>query len=293
MDSLLSFIDIQGLISTIASFIPQVIAALIIFFVFRTLYKVSRKPLVACCDRIHLEKPVTKLLVDSIYKYTVLIFGGLMAVKQLGIDVGAVLAGLGVVGIAVGFAAQDSMSNIIAGFIIFLDKPFKVGDWIKTSDHYGKVYEITMRSTRIQTEDNTYIIIPNKSIIDEVVVNHSKYGHLRVIVSLSIAYKESIEEARTVLLDAAYTLPNVLKEPPAEVVVTELGDSGVCVDVEVWIDEADEEEPTRDALTEVCKNALDKAGIEIPFPHLQLLGVPPVSTKSGKKVPSIAKAMDR
>lgn len=273
MDLIARLIDVKAFIAVVAGYVPQVIAALIIFMAFRYLYRFSRKPLIAFCQRFALEEPITKLLVDSIYKYAVLIFGGLMAAKQLGVDVGAVLAGLGVAGIAIGFAAQDSMSNIISGFIIFLDKPFEVGDWIKTGDHYGKVHEITMRSTRIRTENNTYIVIPNKTIIDQVLDNHSKYGHLRVVAAVGIGYGESIDKAREVLIEAAKALPKVMSDPPPEVVVVELGDSAVVLNVEVWIEHAEDEEPVRDALTEMCKKALDKAGVEIPYPHMQVVGL--------------------
>ena len=160
------YIDITALINTVAGFMPKVIAGLAIFLAFRYLYKITRKPLFHVFEKIDLEKPIITLFVDNIYKYTLFIFGGVMALGQMGIDVGAVLAGLGVAGIAIGFAAQDSISNIISGFIIFLDKPFKVGDWVSVADHYGKVWEVTMRSTRIQTENHTYVVIPNKTILD-------------------------------------------------------------------------------------------------------------------------------
>ena len=264
------FIDIKALISTIAGFIPQLLVALTIFLAFRFAYKASRKPIIKLLERIKLEGPIVTLLVDNIYKYTLLGFGAVMGLGQMGIDVGAVLAGLGVAGIAIGFAAQDSMSNIIAGFIIFLDKPFKVGDWVQLEDHYGKVHEITMRSTRIQTEQHTYVVVPNKTIIDEVVVNHSKYGQLMVEVPIGIAYHESIDDARKVLLHAIANINTVLTKPEPQVVVVELSDSSVVMQVEAWIDDAEEEEPTKDEILEVCKKALDEAGIEIPYPHVHL-----------------------
>ncbi len=275
MDSLTQLIDVRALLATVASYAPQVLAAIIIFIAFRAIYKVSRIPLIGVCNRIDMEEPVIKLLIDTIYKYAVLIFGGLVAAKQLGIDVGAVLAGMGVAGIAIGFAAQDTLSNIIAGFIIFLDKPFKLGDWIKIDEYYGEVHEITMRSTRVRTEDNTYVIIPNKTIIDEYVDNRSKYGHLRVMIELSIAYEASIDTAREALLAAARAVPAALTQPPVLVSVVELGDSGVLMEVEIWIEDAEKEEPTRDLLTELSKKALDEAGVEIPYPHVHLVGAKP------------------
>ncbi len=193
-----------------------------------------------------------------------------MAASQVGINVGAALAGLGVVGIAIGFAAQDILSNIIAGFVIFLDKPFEVGDLIQAEEHYGSVTNITLRSTRIRTPQNTYVVVPNKRIIDAVVVNHSKHGETRVDVPVGIAYKESIPDARKVLLDAVSGLKDVVDHPVPSVVVDELGGSSVNLTVRVWIENAEREKPVFFSVLEASKLALDAAGIQIPYPHLQL-----------------------
>ena len=288
MDTLLSLIDFQALISKVAAFVPLAVAALAIFLVFRMGYKISRNPIIQCCKKLKLEQPIIDLMVDRVYKYSILGFGGVMALGQLGIDVGAVLAGLGVAGIAIGFAAQDSLSNIIAGFIIFLDKPFKVGDWVRVGDHFGKVWEITMRSTRIQTLNHTYVVIPNKTIIDEVLDNHSKYGKTRIEVPVGIAYKEDIPTARDVILKAVGELDILEKDPASTVVVNELGDSSVNLVVRVWVDDAEKEKRAFYDALEACKMALDKADIQIPFPHLQLF-VDDVEDRVVEKIGACAK----
>jgi small conductance mechanosensitive channel len=193
-----------------------------------------------------------------------------MAADQLGINVGAALAGIGIAGIALGFAAQDSLANTIAGFVIFWDKPFEVGDWVEVGSQYGRVTNITIRTTRIRTLRNTYVVIPNKKVIDEVLVNHSKHGETRVDVPVGIAYKESIPRAREVLLQAAAAIDGVLADPAPDVVVTGLGASSVDMEVRVWIVQADREIAIFHRVMEESKLALDAAGIEIPYHHLQL-----------------------
>ena len=193
-----------------------------------------------------------------------------MAASQLGIDVGAALAGLGVVGLTIGFAAKDSLTNTIAGFLIFWDKPFEVDDWVTVTGEYGKVTNITMRTTRIRTLNNTYVVIPNQLMIDEVLVNHSKHGETRIVIPVGIAYKESIEDARKVMLKALENVEGVLKDPAPTVVTANLGGSSVDLEVRVWINDASQEKPVFFRSLEACKNALDDADIEIPFPHLQL-----------------------
>jgi small conductance mechanosensitive channel len=193
-----------------------------------------------------------------------------MAASQLGFNVAAALAGIGVVGLAVGFAAQDSLANMISGFLIFWDKPFQVGDIITVEGQYGKIAQITMRTTRIRTPDNTYVIIPNKNIIDSVLTNHSKHGEVRLNVPIGIAYKEHIPDARRVLLEAVAGLEGVLADPPPDVVVSETAASSVDLMVRVWIADAYQERPVYHRVLEASKLALDAAGIQIPFPHLQL-----------------------
>jgi len=249
---------------------PNLVAALAILFGFWLLSRLTRPPLKAALRRADFSRALTALLVDSVYRITLLAIGLVMAAGQLGINVTAALASFGVAGIAVGFAAQDALANTIAGFMIFWDKPFQVGDFISVSDEYGEVKDITLRTTRIRTPDNTYVVIPNKGIIDDVLVNHSMYGETRLNVPVGIAYKEEIAAARGVLVEAAKGVDGVLQEPPPQVTVSELGSSSVDLKVRVWIATAQEERPVFFRVLECCKVALDEAGIEIPFPHLQL-----------------------
>lgn len=143
-----------------------------------------------------------------------------------------------------------------------------------------------MRTTRIRTQENTYVVIPNSQIIGELLVNHSMYGKTRVNVPLGIAYKERLAEARPVLLAAVSRLEGVLADPSPAVVATELGGSSVNLQVRVWIDDASEERPMFHAVLEASKVALDEAGIEIPYPHLQLF-VEDVRDRVWQKVPRL------
>jgi len=233
-------------------------------------FRVSSIALERVLARHGLHETLISLLVDKAYRYAVLGFGIVMAADQIGVNVATALAGIGVVGIAVGFAAQDTLSNVIAGFLIFVDKPFMVGDWVHVAGQVGEVAEITMRTTRIQTKNNTWVIIPNKKIIDEVLVNHSKHGETRLDVPVGIAYKENIPQAREVLLRAVKGVTGVSDSRPPEIIVKGLGASSVDLEVRVWISRASDEPPIFARVVEASKLALDEADIEIPFPHLQL-----------------------
>jgi small conductance mechanosensitive channel len=270
LEQLQSYVDLQSLLTHVIEWLPKLFVAILLLVTFVIGSKLSRKPLSAALRRTGLVDALIKLLVDKIYHYAVLSMGLVMALDQLGVNVAAALAGLGIAGIAVGFAAQDTLSNVISGITIFLDKPFEVGDWIKTADVYGEVSEITLRTTRIRTKRNTWIVIPNRAIIDSVLENHSKRGEVRVDVPVGIAYKEDIDRTREVLLEAIRPIAGQCSHKAAEVAVVALGNSSVDLQVRVWIDEPGNLRPTEAAIVEASKKALDSAGIEIPFPHLQL-----------------------
>ncbi len=264
------WIDLKQIGTMVLQFLPRLAVAILVMIGFLILYRATQRSLSRLLERMGMHETLTRLLVKSIYRYALLLVGFVMALDQVGVNVGAALAGLGIAGVAIGFAAQDSVANVISGIMIFWDKPFIVGDWIETDGHYGVVNDITLRSTRIRTPRNTYVVIPNKSIIDSVLENYSKHGELRLDVPIGIAYKEKIPEARAVLLDAVRQVEHVRQDPAPDVIAHELGDSSVNLNVRVWIDDAAHQQSTTFAVVETAKMALDAAGIQIPFPHLQL-----------------------
>lgn len=270
MDQILELLDLEQLTTSVVEYFPKLVVAILILLAFAIGYRLARKPIQAALKRTSMADALVDLLVRRLFKYVIYAVGIVMAADQLGVNVTAALAGLGVAGIAIGFAAQDSVANVISGILIFWDKPFVVGDWIETEGEFGQVSDITLRTTRIRTPRNTYIVIPNKRIIDAVIENLSKHGELRVDVSIGIAYKEDIIRAREVLLTTASELDWLDSGRDTDVVVHELADSSVNLRLRVWIKDAADQQRTIFTLTERCKLALDNEGISIPFPHLQL-----------------------
>lgn len=270
MQDLIDSFDPAPFIQSLVAFLPDLGAAILVLTAFWVLYRVSRGPLSVVLERAGVHRKVVQLLVRSVYRWTLVAVAIVMAADQVGINVAAAVAGLGVAGIAVGFAAQDALANVIAGIVIFLDRPFVVGDWVEVEGEYGRVSEITLRSTRIRTPRNTWVVIPNKQIVDAVLENHSKHGEIRIDVPVGIAYKEDIDDAREVLLTAVAEIDGVLEKPSPDLIVEGLGSSSVDLKVRVWIHHADREQATHFGVAEASKKALDAAGIQIPFPHLQL-----------------------
>ncbi len=185
-------------------------------------------------------------------------------------NVTAALAGVGVVGLAIGFAAQQTLANIFSGFGIFIDDLYRKGHWIKIGDHYGEVMDISLRTTKVRTLDNTVISVPNSNVSSSPIINFSEQGILRISTVVRIPYTESVEYTRKVLLAAVKKMKGVLKDPAPHVAVKQLGDSGVDLYVRIFVDEPGYEQKFFYALTELCKDALDEAKIKVPFPQLDV-----------------------
>ncbi len=189
------------------------------------------------------------------------------------IDVTAWLASAGIVGIAVGFAAQESLSNLFAGVSILADASYKIGDFLALENSLrGRVTQIGFRSTRILTRDDVEVIIPNAKLANAVIVNESggPYEKSRVRVPLSVAYGTELEDARAILLDVAHnTSKDIVLEPPENAPVVrlvKLGDSGLELELRVWIFQPEARGRVVDALNTQIYNRLRAARIEIPYP---------------------------
>jgi small-conductance mechanosensitive channel len=230
-------------------------------------YLITRSFIEAALERTHMQPSLIKIAVRSLYKWLIIVLTIIFALSQLGFNVTAALAGVGVLGIAIGFAAQQTLANILSGFGIFIDHLYRTGDWVKIDGHYGEVVNITLRATKIRTLDNTFVIIPNSVVSETSVINFSEQGRVRIAAKVAIPYKVTVEDARRALTAAASKLDWIRPDTEPEVVVDELADSGVNVLLRVWIDNAREEQKYQFALTELCKKALDDAGITIPFPQ--------------------------
>jgi small conductance mechanosensitive channel len=253
----------------LVDFLPNLLYALVLLVVFFLLYRLSARVLEGLLRRTGAD-PALRHIGLRLLRYVLLGLGLIAAAGQLGFQVGSLLAGLGVAGLAVGLAAQDTLANFIAGLTILWDRPFRIGDNVTIAGTFGRVMEIGLRSTRICTVEQLDAILPNKDVIDQEIINHTLNPRLRLGIPLGIAYKEDSREARRVLLAAVAGHPLVTEDPAPEVVVTALADSSVNLELRVWLKDPHEERRAACELLELAKIALDEAGIEIPFPQRTL-----------------------
>jgi MscS family membrane protein len=185
------------------------------------------------------------------------------------IDVTAWLASAGIVGIAVGFAAKDTLANFFAGIFIIADAPYKVGDWIVLDGELrGRVTRIGLRSTRILTGDDVEITVPNSVIGGSKIVNEAggPSTRQRIRIKVSCAYGSDIDKVREILAGCARDTPDVCREPTPEVRFCQFGDSGLHFELRVWLDDPARRDGLIDRLNCRVYQEFVRTGIEIPYP---------------------------
>ena len=188
-------------------------------------------------------------------------------ISKLGVDTTALAAVMAAAGLGLGLALQGALGNFAGGVLIILFKPFKVGDLVDVQGEVGVVKNIEIFTTQILTPTNKRVIIPNGTLANSNITNLSAEGKLRVDLTIGVGYDEDIKKTKEVLMKVLTSHPKVLDEPVPTVNVSELADSSVNFALRAWSTVEDYWIVFYD-ITENCKEALDAAGIEIPYPHV-------------------------
>ncbi len=189
--------------------------------------------------------------------------------RELGFSLAPLLGAAGILGIALGFASQTSVSNIISGFFLLAEEPFQVGDLIEVGDVSGVVLTIDMLSVKIRTFENKMVRIPNETLVKSQFTNVTRFPIRRVDIPVGVAYKEDIGRVRAVLLEIAEANPHVLMEPEPLVIFVGYGTSSVDFKFAVWT-RRDAFLDVKNEISDEVKRRFDEEGIEIPFPHVSL-----------------------
>lgn len=208
----------------------------------------------------------------SMARYAILAFVGVAVLNRFGVQTASIVALLGAAGLAIGLALQGAMSNLAAGVMLLIFRPYKVGDFIDAAGRFGNVTEVDMFTTVLQTFDNQQIIIPNSQIWGEQIVNHSHHAVRGVDMRFGVAYEENTDAARAVIDGVLAAHPHVLKDPVPFVEVETLNDSSVDFLVRPFCN-GEHYFDLLYSIPEQIKKALDEAGIEIPFPHRKVIVV--------------------
>lgn len=209
------------------------------------------------------------MLAGKVVFYTGLTIVFITIMGQLGLSLAPLLGAAGIVGVALGFASQTSVSNIISGLFLIAEQPFKVDDIIMVNNTTGIVISIDVLSAKLRTFDNQYVRIPNETLIKTEVRNLTRFPIRRFNAKVSIAYKENIANVREVLLDVANKNEFALSEPEPIILFDAFGASSVDLLFLVWAP-VDDFLKLKNTLQEEIKKRFDEEGIEIPFPHVSL-----------------------
>ncbi len=253
----------QQFLGRVVDFLPRLLAAVLVVLLFALFHRMASRAVTRAL-RDSKADPAMQAVGQRLARYVFYGFGLLMASNQLGFEVGSVLAGLGIIGIAIGFAAQDLLSNLIAGITIFWDRPFRIGDVVTIAGTQGTVREIGLRSTRLHTPDARDVILPNKDVINETIVNLTLTPELRVDLPIGIGPGEDLRRVREVLLAVTEGHSEIAERPVPTVVVKALGETAVQIELRFFVRDARNEPILRAELLERAKLALDAAGIETP-----------------------------
>jgi len=241
---------------------------LLIFFVV-----VSIAIVIAKFVRMNLKKmlsdkiPRSELdLILKIAYYSIIFIAVVSVMPQIGVNLSGLLVAGGIIGLVVGFASQSVVSNFVSGLFLMFERPVKIGDQVKIGDVTGFVEDIKILSTIIRTYDGVYVRIPNEKVFTSEIINFVANAARRFEYVVGISYNDDADKAIEVIKKVIEDHPFTLKNPRPKIFVSELGDSSVNIEVRVWVPSVVWRDVRKELLWRI-KAALDKEGIEIPFPQ--------------------------
>lgn len=261
---------LKGLVPDILAFAIQVAVAVVVYVVGVKLIQLVRKLLRKWLEKRGSDTGVKQFL-DALVKYVCYFVLIMIILSRFGIATTSTLAVLGSAGLTIGLALQGSLSNFAGGVLILILKPFKVGDYIIEDSHKneGTVHEISIFYTKLATADHKMIVIPNGTLANTSLTNVTQSDKRRVDILVGVSYQADLKKVKEVISGVVLHEANRLKEEEVEVFVSELAESSVKIGIRVWVP-TEKYWEVRCGLLEEIKAALDKNGIDIPFPQLDV-----------------------
>lgn len=250
------------------SMLPNFILAILAIFVFVMIAKYSTKLLKKILTST-IDNPVLNNIIGKTVYLTILIIGVFVSLSVLNLEktVTSLLAGAGIIGLALGFAFQDIAANFISGILMAARRPFRVGDVIETLNHKGVVEKINIRTTELKSFQGQQIIIPNKEVFQNTLINDSFNGKKRIDLSVGVSYGDDLEKVKNITLEAVQSVSKRTKDE-SKLVFGEFGDSSINFTIMIWVEFNSQMsflESQSEAIMAI-KKAYDTNDITIPFP---------------------------
>ncbi|MFN4249698.1 MULTISPECIES: mechanosensitive ion channel family protein [unclassified Deinococcus] len=264
----------QALVQSLLASLPNVALALVLFLVFWFVAGVARRSVQAVARRAGQPAGIG-LVFGRLVSWALLTLGVLVALTVIfpTLTAASLFGALGVSGVAIGFAFKDIFQNLLAGLLLLITRPFRIGDQIVSGEHEGTVEDIQVRATLLRTYDNRRVVIPNSELYTNRVIVNTAYDRRRLAVTVGIGYGDDIAQAKQVILETLSGVEDIRPDPAPTVLVRELADFSVNLEVRYWIDPPIRREvvESQDRVLEALKPALIEAGIDLPLPTQQVL----------------------
>ncbi len=256
---------------SLITIVPRALASLLVIALFWLAATLTRWITSHTLCRLSTE-PTLQNLIKQVAYYSVWALGLIVAIDALGFDPQAVATGLGLTGLALGFALRDILSNFVGGLLILLMRPFKIGDQIIVGETEGTVERIELRATQMLTYDGRRVLVPNADVFTSRVTNNTASPMRRAEVQLSLGYDADLEQALALIRQAVETTAGVLVERPIVVLVRETGPDDITVEVRFWTDSRRADfVATMSAVRRAVIAALKEHGIALPDPFVRRL----------------------
>lgn len=243
----------------------RILGAIAIVFFGRLIVRWIARAIRLMLEKSNTDETLIKFL-SSMTRITLMVVVYLAALNTLGVETTSFVAIIGAAGLAIGFALQGSLSNLAAGVMLIIFRPFKVGDYVEAGGTAGTVEAVHIFHVILKTPDNKKVIVPNSKITGDSITNYSAQATRRVDMEFGIGYDDDIKKAKQILERLIAADERILKDPAPTVAVKELGDSSVNFAVRPWVNTADYWAVYFD-FTEQVKLAFDAEGVSIPFPQ--------------------------
>lgn len=260
---------LQGWLTEFVAMLPNLIAAILIVAAFYFVSKLVAKGIDKLLLRINTHTSLRKFL-HNLVQFSIIVMGIFIALGVLDLDktVTSLLAGVGVIGLALGFAFQDTAANFVAGVFLAFKSPFKIDEIVETGGVIGKVKHISLRATEIQTFQGANVIVPNKDVFQNPIINLTSSGKRRVDLSCGISYGDNLEKVKEVSKQAMLNVKSILPDEGITFFYNSFGDSSINFTLRCWsasVQQPDFLEAQSDMII-ALKQAFDENDIMIPFP---------------------------
>lgn len=275
--------DLDRILSLVATYAFPLIGALLLVFIGFAIAKRIAAGFENSLNKAPNSDPSLSRFLASFVKFILMLIVAMAALSVLGIDTTSVTGIILASGTALAFVMQGSLSNLAAGVMLLLFRPFKVDDDVEIAGAKGRVISIELTATRLKTKDNVEIIVANGNVWGNTIKNYTSKGARRLDKDFGISYDGNIEVAIKAITEAAATNPRVHTEPAPWAKVVNLGDSSVDIQLRVWCDAMDYKALSTE-ISQPVKHALDTAGISIPYPHEVKIKHPVKTSKARDRI---------